>query len=410
MESSQSFSAPPHGISPAALAGVRVVEMGQLIAGPFCGKTLGEFGADVIKIEAPETGDPLRNWRLIKEGTSVWWQVQSRNKRSVALDLRQKEGQAIARQLIAEADVLVENFRPGTLEGWGMSPQELHQLNPGLVMLRISGYGQTGPYRDLPGFGAIGEAMGGLRHLTGEPGRVPVRVGVSIGDTLAALHGTIGVLTALYHRKVNGGKGQVIDVALHEAVFNVMESLIPEYSAFGVVREAAGSALPGIAPSNAYPCQDGWVLVAGNGDSIFKRLMDTIGRPDLGAAPDLADNAGRVARVEEIDTAIGAWSAQRTVQQVLDALGNARVPAGKVYTAKDIAEDPHYRARDMLLSQTTRDGFTVQVPGIVPKLSATPGTIRSSAPHLGDDTDAVLAEAGLSDEQIALLRSKGVIQ
>ena len=410
MESSQSFSAPPHGISPAALAGVRVVEMGQLIAGPFCGKTLGEFGADVIKIEAPETGDPLRNWRLIKEGTSVWWQVQSRNKRSVALDLRQKEGQAIARQLIAEADVLIENFRPGTLEGWGMSPQELHQLNPGLVMLRISGYGQTGPYRDLPGFGAIGEAMGGLRHLTGEPGRVPVRVGVSIGDTLAALHGTIGVLTALYHRKVNGGQGQVIDVALHEAVFNVMESLIPEYSAFGVVREAAGSALPGIAPSNAYPCQDGWVLVAGNGDSIFKRLMDTIGRPDLGAAPDLADTAGRVARVQELDAAIGAWSAQRTVQQVLDALGNARVPAGKVYTAKDIAEDPHYRARDMLLSQTTRDGYTVEVPGIVPKLSATPGTIRSSAPHLGDDTDAVLAEAGLSDEQIALLRSKGVIQ
>ena len=410
MESSQSFPVSPPAISPAALAGVRVVEMGQLIAGPFCGKTLGEFGADVIKIEAPETGDPLRNWRLIKEGTSVWWQVQSRNKRSVALDLRQKEGQAIARQLIAEADVLIENFRPGTLEGWGMSPQELHQLNPGLVMLRISGYGQTGPYRDLPGFGAIGEAMGGLRHLTGEPGRVPVRVGVSIGDTLAALHGTIGVLTALYHRKVNGGQGQVIDVALHEAVFNVMESLIPEYSAFGVVREAAGSALPGIAPSNAYPCQDGWVLVAGNGDSIFKRLMDTIGRPDLGAAPDLADNAGRVARVQELDAAIGAWSAQRTVQQVLDALGNARVPAGKVYTAKDIAEDPHYRARDMLLSQTTRDGFTVQVPGIVPKLSATPGTIRSSAPHLGDDTDAVLAEAGLSDEQIALLRSKGVIQ
>ena len=410
MESSQSLPASPPATSPAALAGVRVVEMGQLIAGPFCGKTLGEFGADVIKIEAPEAGDPLRNWRLIKDGTSVWWQVQSRNKRSVALDLRQKEGQAIARQLIAEADVLVENFRPGTLEGWGMSPQELHQLNPGLVMLRISGYGQTGPYRDLPGFGAIGEAMGGLRHLTGEPGRVPVRVGVSIGDTLAALHGTIGVLTALYHRKVNGGKGQVIDVALHEAVFNVMESLIPEYSAFGVVREAAGSALPGIAPSNAYPCTDGWVLVAGNGDSIFKRLMDAIGRPDLGAAPDLANNTGRVARVEEIDAAIGAWSAQRTVQQVLDALGAARVPAGKVYTAKDIAEDPHYRARDMLLMQETRDGYSVEVPGIVPKLSATPGTIRSSAPHLGDDTDAVLAEMGLNAEQIALLRSKGVVQ
>ena len=396
--------------APMALAGVRVVEMGQLIAGPFAGKTLGEFGADVVKIEPPGAGDPLRNWRLIQHGTSVWWQVQSRNKRSVAIDLRQAEGQQLARQLIAEADVLVENFRPGTLEGWGMSPAELHALNPGLVILRISGYGQTGPYRDLPGFGVIGEAMGGLRHLTAEPGRVPVRVGVSIGDTLAALHGVIGVMMALYHRKVNGGAGQVIDVALHEAVFNVMESLIPEYSAFGAVREAAGSALPGIAPSNAYPCQDGWVLVAGNGDSIFKRLMATIGRDDLGQAPDLADNAGRVARVAEIDAAIGAWTQPRTVQQVMDALATARVPAGKVYTAKDIAEDPHYRARDMILQQRTRDGDTVEVPGIVPKLSATPGTVRSNAPHVGDDTDAVLREMGLSAEQIATLRGRGIVQ
>ena len=396
--------------APMALAGVRVVEMGQLIAGPFAGKTLGEFGADVVKIEPPGAGDPLRNWRLIKNGTSVWWQVQSRNKRSVAIDLRQAEGQQLARQLIAEADVLVENFRPGTLEGWGMSPAELHALNPGLVILRISGYGQTGPYRDLPGFGVIGEAMGGLRHLTAEPGRVPVRVGVSIGDTLAALHGVIGVLAALYHRRAHGGPGQVIDVALHEAVFNVMESLIPEYSAFGAVREAAGSALPGIAPSNAYPCQDGWVLVAGNGDSIFKRLMATIGRDDLGQAPDLADNAGRVARVAEIDAAIGAWTQPRTVQQVMDALATARVPAGKVYTAKDIAEDPHYRARDMILQQRTRDGDTVEVPGIVPKLSATPGTVRSNAPHVGDDTDAVLREMGLSAEQIATLRGRGIVQ
>ena len=394
---------------PMALQGVKVVEMGQLIAGPFCGKTLGEFGAEVVKIEATGTGDPLRNWRLLQDGTSVWWQVQSRNKKSVALDLRQTEAQDIARRLIAEADVLVENFRPGTLEAWGMSPEELHALNPGLVMLRISGYGQTGPYRDLPGFGVIGEAMGGLRHLTAEPGRVPVRCGISIGDTLAALHGAIGVLTALYHRKVNGGQGQVIDVALHEAVFNCMESLIPEYSAFGAVREAAGSALPGIAPSNAYPCSDGWVLVAGNGDSIFKRLMATIGRDDLGTAPDLADNAGRVARVTEIDAAIGSWTVTRTVQQVQDALGAARVPAGKVYTARDIAEDPHYRARDMLLQQTTRDGHVLQVPGVVPKLSATPGTVRSSAPRLGDDTDAVLREAGLTEEQIALLRAKGVV-
>lgn len=396
--------------TPAALAGVRVIEMGQLIAGPFCGKTLGEFGADVVKIEAVGAGDPLRNWRLIKEGTSVWWQVQSRNKKSVALDLRQAEAQDIARRLIAEADVLIENFRPGTLEGWGLSPEALHALNPGLVILRISGYGQTGPYRDLPGFGVIGEAMGGLRHLTAEPGRVPVRVGVSIGDTLAALHGAIGVMMALYHRKVNGGAGQVIDVALHEAVFNCMESLIPEYSAFGAVREAAGSALPGIAPSNAYPCQDGWVLVAGNGDSIFKRLMATIGRQDLADDPQLADNAGRVARVAEIDAAIGRWTAERTVAQVMELLAAARVPAGKVYTARDIAEDPHYQARDMLLTQRTRDGYELQVPGIVPKLSATPGTIRTSAPRLGDDTDAVLAEAGLTAEQIALLRSKGVIQ
>ena len=393
-----------------ALAGVRVVEMGQLIAGPFAGKTLGEFGAEVIKIEAPGAGDPLRNWRMIKEGTSVWWQVQSRNKKSVALDLRQAQGQELARQLLKEADVLIENFRPGTLEGWGMSPDELHAINPGLVILRISGYGQTGPYRDLPGFGVVGEAMGGLRHLTGEPGRVPVRVGVSMGDTLAALHGTIGVLTALYHRKVNGGKGQVIDVALHEAVFNVMESLIPEYSAFGAVREAAGSALPGIAPSNAYPCADGWVLVAGNGDSIFKRLMQTIGRDDLGNAPDLANNAGRVARVQEIDAAIGAWTQSRSINDVLEQLGTARVPAGRVYTAKDICEDPHYRARDMILAQPTRDGYSVEVPGIVPKLSGTPGTIRSSAPRLGDDTDTVLADMGLSSAQIAQLRTQGVIQ
>ncbi|MEG0923336.1 MAG: CoA transferase [Comamonas sp.] len=396
--------------SPSALQGVKVVEMGQLIAGPFCGKTLGEFGADVVKIEATGTGDPLRNWRLMQGDTSVWWQVQSRNKKSIALDLRQKEAQDLARQLIAEADVLVENFRPGTLEGWGMSPEELHAINPGLVMLRISGYGQTGPYRDLPGFGVIGEAMGGLRHLTAEPGRVPVRVGVSIGDTLAALHGVIGVMMALYHRKVNGGAGQVIDVALHEAVFNVMESLIPEYSAFGVVREAAGSALPGIAPSNAYPCIDGWVLVAGNGDSIFKRLMETIGRADLGCAPDLAGNTGRVARVQEIDAAIGEWTAQREIAQVLDALAAARVPAGKVYTAKDICEDPHYRARQMLLPQTTRDGYTLEVPGIVPKLSATPGTVRSSAPRLGDDTDAVLQSMGLDAAQIAALRERGIVQ
>ena len=392
-----------------ALQGLRVVEMGQLIAGPFAGKTLGDFGADVVKIEAPGSGDPLRNWRMIQDGTSVWWQVQSRNKRSIALDLRQADGQDIARQLIAEADVLIENFRPGTLEGWGMPYEDLAKTNPGLIMLRISGYGQTGPYRDLPGFGMIGEAMGGLRHLTGEPGRVPVRCGISIGDTLAALHGTIGVLTALYHRKVNGGRGQVIDVALTEAVLNVMESLIPEYSAFGAVRGPAGSALPGIAPSNAYACADGVVLIAGNGDSIFKRLMQVIGREDLGRDETLANNAGRVARVEEIDAAIGAWAATRTVEQVLAPLAEASVPAGRVYTAKDIVEDPHFRARDMILRQPTRDGHEIDVPGIVPKLMGTPGAVRRAAPRLGGDTDEVLREIGLTAEQIAALRERKIV-
>ncbi|SHM92557.1 CaiB/BaiF CoA-transferase family protein [Rhizobacter sp. OV335] len=395
--------------APGALHGVRVVEMGQLIAGPFAGKTLGEFGADVIKVEPPGSGDPLRSWRLLKDGTSVWWQVQSRNKRSIALDLRDAEGQDIARRLIAQADVLIENFRPGTLEGWGLGYEALSALNPGLVMLRISGYGQTGPYRDLPGFGAIGEAMGGLRHLTGEPGRVPVRCGISLGDTLAALHGCIGVLTALYHRQAHGGRGQVIDVALNEAVFNVMESLLPEYSAFGAVRGPAGSALPGIAPSNAYRCRDGVVLIAGNGDSIFKRLMQAIDRADLGNDAALVGNAGRVARAAELDAAIEAWTAGRDVADVLAVLGEARVPCGKVYTAQDIAEDPHYRAREMLLSQTTRAGDTLEVPGIVPKLMSTPGSVRTSAPNLGDDTDAVLHELGLRDGEIAALRERGVV-
>jgi len=391
------------------LAGLKVVEMGQLIAGPFVGKTLGDFGAEVIKIEAPEGGDPLRGWRLQQDGTSVWWQVQSRNKRSLALDLRAPEGQEIARRLIAEADVLVENFRPGTLEGWGLGWETLSALNPKLVMLRISGYGQSGPYKDRPGFGMIGEAMGGLRHLTGEPGRVPVRCGVSIGDTLAALHGVIGVLMALYHHKVHGGPGQVIDVALHEAVFNCMESLLPEYSAAGLVREPGGSALPGIAPSNAYRCQDGVVLVAGNGDSIFKRLMAAIGRADLGEAPDLAHNTGRVARVAEIDGAIEAWTSTRRVNEVLEILTAAQVPVGKVYTAADIAADPHYQAREMLLTQTTRAGRTLTVPGIVPKLLGTPGQLRSPAPGLGQDSDAVLAGLGLTAEQIAGLRARGVL-
>lgn len=394
---------------PQVLAGVRVIELGQLIAGPFCAKTLADFGAEIIKIEPPGLGDPLRKWRLMKDGTSVWWQVQSRNKRSITLDLRDPEGQEIVRSLVAEADVLVENFKPGTMESWGLGWPQLSAINRGLVMLRVSGFGQDGPYRDLPGFGVVAEAMGGLRYLTGEPGRIPVRVGVSIGDTIAALHGVIGVLLALYHRKVNGGDGQVVDVALYESVFNCMESLLPEFSIFGAVREASGSALPGIAPSNAYQCRDGILLVAGNGDSIFKRLMKLVGRGDLADRADLANNDGRVRSVAEIDAAIAKWTAGKSVLEALGLLSDARVPASRIYTAKDISEDPQYRARGMIQRLTTRDGYEVDVPGIVPKLSATPGAIRSTAPRLGEDTASVLGEYGISAERQAELAARKVI-
>jgi crotonobetainyl-CoA:carnitine CoA-transferase CaiB-like acyl-CoA transferase len=377
-----------------ALKGLKVLELGQLIAGPFAGKTLADFGADVIKVEPPGLGDPLRKWRLLREGTSVWWEVQSRNKRSVCLDLRTPEGQDAVRTLAAEADVLIENFKPGTLEGWGLGWERLHALNPRLIMLRISGYGQTGPYHDKPGFGVIAEAMGGMRHLTGEPGRVPVRVGVSIGDTLAALHGVIGVLAALRHRDSHGGLGQVVDVALYEAVFNVMESLLPEYDAFGVVRERAGSALPGIAPTNAYPCRDGsYVLVAGNGDSIFRRLMQAIGRDDLANDPRFKHNDGRAAASDELDAAIGAWTQRRSRDEVLAALDAAQVPAGQIYSVADIARDPQYQARAMIVQTAGADGQPLKVPGVVPKLSATPGAIAHAAPRLGEH-NADLARGG----------------
>jgi succinyl-CoA---D-citramalate CoA-transferase len=391
----------PSSIPPQALAGIKVIELGQLIAGPFAGKTLADFGADVIKVEPPATddgpgGDPLRQWRMLHQGTSVWWQVQSRNKQSVVLDLRTEEGREAVRRLIDEADVLIENFKPGTLEKWGLGFDELSRSNPGLIMLRISGYGQTGPYRERPGFAVVAEAMGGMRYLNAEPGRVPVRAGVSLGDTLAALHGVIGVLLALQARHASvseaapKGRGQVVDVALYEAVFNCMESLLPEYSAFGAVREPAGSALPGIAPSNAYPCAGGMVVIGGNGDSIFKRLMIAIGRADLSVDAELATNPGRVKRVTEIDDAIGAWTAQRPVSEVVDVLNAVSVPVGRIYSARDIADDPHYLAREMIVPVTTHDGLTVQVPGVIPKLSATPGAITRRAPTLGEDTERVL--------------------
>jgi formyl-CoA transferase len=383
-------------IRPGPLAGLKVLELGQLIAGPFAGKTLADFGAEVIKIEPPGTGDPLRQWRLLHKGTSVWWQVQSRNKKSVVLDLRTDEGRADARALAAECDVLIENFKPGTLEKWGLGYDALAAANPGLIMLRISGYGQTGPYRDLPGFAVVAEAMGGMRHLMGEPGRVPVRAGVSLGDTLAALHGVIGVLLALQARaqsvspEAPKGRGQVVDVALYEAVFNCMESLLPEFSAFGAVREPAGSALPGIAPSNAYRCADGQVVIGGNGDSIYKRLMAALGRADLADDPALAHNAGRVARIDEIDAAITAWTVQRPVDEVVRTLQAVQVPVGRIYTVRDIAADPHYRARQMIERIVTADGLALDVPGVVPKLSATPGGLHRPAPALGEHSAEVL--------------------
>lgn len=392
------------------LSGIKVLELGQLIAGPFAAKTLADFGAEIIKVETPGDGDPLRKWRMLHNGTSVWWQAQSRNKQSVCIDLRQPEGQALVRRLAESADILIENFRPGTMEKWGMGWEQLHALNPKLIMLRISGYGQDGPKRDEPGFAAIAEAMGGIRYITGEPGRVPVRAGVSLGDTIAGLHGALGVLLALYQRDARGGVGQMIDVALYESVFNLTESLLPEYSAFGAIRKPAGGALPGIAPSNAYRCADGeYVLIAGNGDSIFKRLMALIGRQDLADDPALARNDGRAARVEEIDAAIEAWTGTLGIDAALERLTAASVPSGRIYSAKDIAEDPHYRARGVIEKVRSADGLEVDVPGIIPKLSGNPGAIHTRGPTLGEHTAAILGEAGLTAEDITALKAKGIV-
>jgi len=399
----------PEQATAGPLQGIRVLELGSLIAGPFCAKTLADFGAEVIKVEPPGDGDPLRRWRRMRNGVSLWWHVQSRNKKSITLDLRKAEGQAVVRRLARSSNIMIENFRPGALERWNLGWEVLKAENPALILVRISGYGQTGPYRARPGFAAIAEAFGGLRYVTGFPDRPPVRPNLSIGDTLASLHGVIGALLALHHLQ-NGGQGQVIDVALYESVFNVMESLLPEFDALGVVRERSGSALPGIAPSNLYPCSDGnYVLIAGNADSLYHRLMTTIGREDLRDDPGLARNDGRAARMAEIDDAIGAWTAQRTQNAVLAAMEQAEVPAGRIYSAADIAADPHYAARGMIESVVAGDGEPLKVPGIVPKLSATPGAIRSAAPALGAHTDEVLREIGYSAAQISTLREAGIL-
>ncbi|HUL94227.1 MAG TPA: CaiB/BaiF CoA-transferase family protein [Burkholderiales bacterium] len=395
------------------LVGVKVVELGQLIAGPFAGKFFADFGAEVIKIEPPG-GDPLRQWRKLHRGTSLWWYVQNRNKKSVTADLRRPEGQEIVRRIARDADVVIENFRPGTLEKWGLGYDGLAAGNPGLVMLRLSGFGQSGPYRDQTGFGAIAESMGGLRYVTGFPDRPPVRPNLSIGDALASLHGVIGVLMALHHRDANGGrrsgKGQVVDVALYEAVFNMMEGALPEFDLFGETRERTGTNLTGIVPSNTYLTRDGQHIVIGaNADSIFKRLMQVIGRSDLADDATLADNAGRSKRADELDAAIGAWTGKRDAEEVLGALNEAQVPSGKIYSMQDIAADAQYLARDMIRKVKLPDGTPLRVPGVVPKLSETPGDIDWVGPALGEHTEAVLAAHGYARDEIADLRASKAI-
>jgi formyl-CoA transferase len=392
------------------LSGLRVIELGTLIAGPFCARILAEFGAEVVKIEAPDGGDPLRGWRKLHEGTSLWWFVQSRNKKSVTVNLRSEAGQEIVRKLAQDADILVENFRPGAMEKWGLGWDRLSALNPGLIMVRLSGYGQTGPYRDQPGFGAIGEAMGGIRFVTGYPDRPPVRAGISLGDSVAAMYGVIGALMGLHARQGNGGRGQVVDVALYEAVFSLMESLLPEYDRFGFVRTRSGASLPGIVPSNTYTTRDGKYLVIGaNTDSIFRRCMLAIGRPDLANDPSLASNDGRVKRTQELDGVIAAWAAQHDLEEALRILAQAEVPAGKIYDVADIVRDVHYQARGMLEQHRLADGTPLKLPGIVPKLSETPGRTRWLGPELGAHTDEVLAQLGYDANDIATLRAQGVV-
>ena len=392
------------------LQGLKVVEMGTLIAGPFCGQILGDFGADVVKIEDPKTGDPMRQWgRSLPKGLSPWWPVIGRNKRSVGLDLRTPEGRDVALKLIDQADVLIENFRPGTLEKWGMGYEALAARNPRLIVARVSGFGQTGPWSSRAGYGLIGEAMGGLRHITGEPDRPPARAGVSIGDSLTAMHAVMGITMAL-HARERTGRGQMIDAALYESVLAVMENLVTEYDLTGYVRERSGSILPGIAPSNVYPCAEGeMILIGGNGDTVFARLAEAMGRADLAADPKFVSHAARGVNQKELDEIIAAWTATWTLPALIEHLEAAGIPCGRVFRAPDMLENEQYQAREAIVELPHPAFGKVKMQNAFPKLSETPGAVRWPGPDLGQHTDEVLAEVGLSADEVAGLRAKGVV-
>ncbi len=395
---------------PSPLADLRVVEMGTLIAGPFCGQILGDFGAEVIKLEDPGTGDPMRQWgRSLPKGLSPWWPVIGRNKKSVTLNLRSLEGQALARTLIGQADILIENFRPGTMEKWGLTYESLSAENPGLIMARVSGFGQTGPYAQRAGYGLIGEAMGGLRAITGEPDRPPARAGISIGDSLAATHAALGVLMALHVREKTG-RGQVVDAAIFESVLAMMENLITEYDITGYVRERSGSVLPGIAPSNVYPTSDGMILIGGNGDTVFARLAKAMNREDLAKDPKFVDHASRGVNQTELDGIIAAWSAGYTLDDLLALLEDNGVPSGRVFRAPDMLEDPQYQAREAVVSVEHPVFGPIRMQNTFPRLSDTPGKVRWPGPALGEHTEAVLtALAGMDAAKVADLKARGVI-
>ncbi|WP_174614509.1 CaiB/BaiF CoA transferase family protein [Virgibacillus ihumii] len=394
------------------LEGLKVVELGSLIAGPFAGKLMAEFGADVIKVEPPEKGDPLREWRHIYEGQSLWWRLQSRNKKSITVNMKKEKGQEIVRSLVKEADIVIENFRPGTLEKWNLGYDQLSEINPGLILVRVSGYGQTGPYRDKPGFGSVGESMGGIRHVTGHPDLPPTRVGIALGDSLAAMYSVIGALMAVYHRDVVGtGEGQIIDVALYESVFSLMEGMLPEYDKFGTIRERTGTSLPGVAPSNTYQCGDGkYIVIGGNGDAIFKRLMNVVGRPDLAGVPQFSSNDGRARQADFLDDVIENWTKTVDYETAIKELDDASVPAGPIYNISDIVKDPQYLEREMIQEFDLNDKEKIKIPGIIPKMSKTPGRTNWLGPELGEHTNSILKDfLNLDDTELSKLRDQGVI-